>query len=166
MGLPLGIFQRKKLDDWGIRPDEEADLIFRQSDQLGWQETEERLYEDLEMKDQTQKITVTDTAGYQAVAGITGGYGMAALGAVIVLCGVYFLCHNVLQISMAGDIRKLGLLKHDRRHTETAFQNLLQPDPAAPRSRNGSRCGSVCHSAGGSYPGDPWQPVSPKNRRR
>ena len=32
------------------RPDEEADLIFRQSDQLGWQETEERLYEDLEMK--------------------------------------------------------------------------------------------------------------------
>ena len=35
---------------------------------------------------------------------------MAALGAVIVLCGVYFLCHNVLQISMAGDIRKLGLL--------------------------------------------------------
>lgn len=109
-GAALGYISEEKLDDWGIRPDEEADLIFRQSDQLGWQETEERLYEDLEMKDQTQKITVTDTAGYQAVAGITGGYGMAALGAVIVLCGVYFLCHNVLQISMAGDIRKLGLL--------------------------------------------------------
>ena len=77
---------------------------------LGWQETEERLYEDLSMKDQSQKITVTDTAGYQAVAGVTGGYGMAFLGAVVTLCGVFFLCHNVLQISMAGDIRKLGLL--------------------------------------------------------
>ena len=105
-----GYISEEKLDDWGFRPDEEADLIFRQSDQLGWQETEERLYEDLQMKDQDQKITVTDTAGHQAVAGITGGYGMAVLGAVIVLCGVFLLCHNVLQISMAGDIRKLGLL--------------------------------------------------------
>ena len=106
----LGWQADKKLDAWGIHPDDEADLVFRQSDRLGWQETEERLYEDLPMKDQSQKITVTDTAGYQAVAGMTGGYGMAVLGAVITLCGVFFLCHNVLQISMAGDIRKLGLL--------------------------------------------------------
>ena len=105
-----GYSSEKKLDAWGIHPDDEADLVFRQSDRLGWQETEELLYEDLPMKDQYQKITVTDTAGYQAVAGMTGGYGMAVLGAVITLCGVFFLCHNVLQISMAGDIRKLGLL--------------------------------------------------------
>lgn len=105
-----GYISEKKLEAWGIHPDDEADLVFRQSDRLGWQETEERLYEDLPMKDQSQKITVTDTAGYQAVAGMTGGYGMAVLGTVITLCGVFFLCHNVLQISMAGDIRKLGLL--------------------------------------------------------
>ena len=105
-----GYISEEKLDAWGIHPDDEADLVFRQSDRLGWQETEERLYEDLSMKDQSQKITVTDTAGYQAVAGVTGGYGMAFLGAVVTLCGVFFLCHNVLQISMAGDIRKLGLL--------------------------------------------------------
>ena len=105
-----GYISEKKLEAWGIHPDDEADLVFRQSDRLGWQETEERLYEDLPMKDQYQKITVTDTAGYQAVAGMTGGYGMAFLGAVVTLCGVFFLCHNVLQISMAGDIRKLGLL--------------------------------------------------------
>ena len=105
-----GYISEEKLDAWGIHPDDEADLVFRQLDRLGWQETEERLYEDLSMKDQSQKITVTDTAGYQAVAGITGGYGMAFLGAVVTLCGVFFLCHNVLQISMAGDIRKLGLL--------------------------------------------------------
>lgn len=105
-----GYVPEKKLSDWGIRPDEEADLIFRQADRLDWQETEARLYEDLQMRDPSQKITVSDTAAYQAVSGMTGGYGMAALGTVIVLCGIFFLCHNVLQISMAGDIRQLGLL--------------------------------------------------------
>ena len=105
-----GYVSEKKLSDWGIRPDEEADLIFRQADRLDWQETETRLYEDLQMSDPGQKITVSDTAAYQAVSGMMGGYGMAALGTVIVLCGIFFLCHNVLQISMAGDIRQLGLL--------------------------------------------------------
>ena len=105
-----GYVSEKKLSDWGIRPDEEADLIFRQADRLDWQETETRLYEDLQMSDPGQKITVSDTAAHQAVSGMTGGYGMAALGTVVVLCGIFFLCHNVLQISMAGDIRQLGLL--------------------------------------------------------
>ena len=105
-----GYVSEKKLSDWGIRPDEEADLIFRHADRLDWQETETRLYEDLQMSDSGQKITVSDTAAYQAVSGMMGGYGMAALGTVIVLCGIFFLCHNVLQISMAGDIRQLGLL--------------------------------------------------------
>ena len=95
-----GYVSEKKLSHWGIRPDEEADLIFRQADRLDWQETETRLYEDLQMSDPGQKITVSDTAAYQAVSGMTGGYGMAALGTVIVLCGIFFLCHNVLQISM------------------------------------------------------------------
>lgn len=105
-----GYVSEKKLVDWGIRPDEEADLIFCQADRLGWQETEERLYEDLQMKSQEQKITVSDTAAHQAVEGIMGGYAIAVLGTVIVLCGIFFLCHNVLQISMEGDIRQLGLL--------------------------------------------------------
>lgn len=105
-----GYISEKKLADWGIHPDEEADLIFSQTDRLGWQETETRLYEDLQMRDQEQKITVSDTAAHQAVSGIMGGYAIAGFGTVIVLCGIFFLCHNVLQISMAGDIRQLGLL--------------------------------------------------------
>ena len=109
-GAAPGYVSEKKLSGWGIRPEEEADLIFRQADRLDWQETETRLYEDLQMKDQGQKITVSDTAAHQAVSGMMGGYGMAVLGAVIVLCGIFFLCHNVLQISMAGDIQQLGLL--------------------------------------------------------
>src|SRR5699024_10132893 len=91
-----GYVSEKKLSDWGIRPDEEADLIFRQADRLDWQETEARLYDALQMNDPGQKITVSDTAAYQAMSGMTGGYGMASLGTVIVLCGIFFLCHNVL----------------------------------------------------------------------
>ena len=52
-----GYVSEKKLSDWGIRPDEEADLIFRQADRMDWQETEARLYEDLQMSDPGQKIT-------------------------------------------------------------------------------------------------------------
>ena len=68
-----GYVSEKKLSGWGIRPEEEADLIFRQADRLDWQETETRLYEDLQMKDQGQKITVSDTAAHQAVSGMMGG---------------------------------------------------------------------------------------------
>lgn len=105
-----GYVSEKKLADWRIHPDEEADLIFRQTDRLGWQETENRLYEELQMRNQEQKISVSDTAAHQAVAGIMGGYTIAVLGTVIILCGIFFLCHNVMQISLALDIRQLGLL--------------------------------------------------------
>ena len=133
-----GYVSEKKLSGWGIRPEEEADLIFRQADRLDWQETETRLYEDLQMKDQGQKITVSDTAAHQAVSGMMGGYGMAVLGAVIVLCGIFFLCHNVLQISMAGDIRQLGLLntigatqKQLSRIYHSQIRRILSPGTAA-----------------------------------
>ena len=33
-----GYVSEKQLSDWGIRPGEEADLIFRQADRLDWQE--------------------------------------------------------------------------------------------------------------------------------
>ena len=137
-GAAPGYVSEKKLSGWGIRPEEEADLIFRQADRLDWQETETRLYEDLQMKDQGQKITVSDTAAHQAVSGMMGGYGMAVLGAVVVLCGIFFLCHNVLQISMAGDIRQLGLLntigatqKQLSRIYHSQIRRILSPGTAA-----------------------------------
>ncbi len=105
-----GYVSRKKMNVWGFSVNEEADLFFCQQNWFGWQETERRLYKDLEMRNQGQKITVADTAGHLAMTGAVGGYAMAVLGTVIVLCGIFFLSHNVMQISMAGDIRKLGLL--------------------------------------------------------
>ena len=62
------------------------------------------------MKDSAQKITVSDTYAYEAVNEMTGGYGMAAFGALVILSGMFFLIHNVMQISMTGDVRQMGLL--------------------------------------------------------
>ena len=105
-----GYISRAKLENWGYDPDEEANILFRQSDGMDWRETEERLYEDVPMKDSAQKITVSDTYAYEAVNEMTGGYGMAAFGALVILSGMFFLIHNVMQISMMGDVRQMGFL--------------------------------------------------------
>ena len=41
---------------------------------------------------------------------MTGSYGMAAVEAVVIICGMFLLVYNVMQISMAGDIRQMALL--------------------------------------------------------
>ncbi len=106
----VGYISREKLEAWGYDPDQEADILFRCSDHLSWREAEARLYQDIQMKSDGQKITVTDSAVREAVTGLAGGYAMAVLGTIVILCGMYFLVHNVMQISVAGDIRQMGLL--------------------------------------------------------
>ena len=77
---------------------------------MDWKDTEEKLYEDVPMKDNSQQIIATDTAKNRAVKEVTGSYGMAAVEAVVILCGMFLLVYNVMQISMAGDIRQMALL--------------------------------------------------------
>lgn len=109
-GTPPGYISQEKLESWGFDADAEADILFRQADGLDWGETEERLYQDVQMKDSSQRITVSNTYAYDAVNELTGGYGMAVAGALVIFCGIFFLIHNVMQISMAGDVRQMGLL--------------------------------------------------------
>ena len=77
---------------------------------MDWKDTEEKLYEDVPMKDNSQQIIATDTAKNRAVKEMTGSYGMAAVEAVVIICGMFLLVYNVMQISMAGDIRQMALL--------------------------------------------------------
>ena len=62
------------------------------------------------MKDNSQQIIATDTAKNRAVKEMTGSYGMAAVEAVVIICGMFLLVYNVMQISMSGDIRQMALL--------------------------------------------------------
>lgn len=98
-----------KLEEWGLDPGEKADILICPSGSLQWRETEDRLYRDIEL-DGGQRISVWNSAAYDAVSGLAGGYGMAAVGALVILCGMFFLIYNVMQISMMEDVRQMGLL--------------------------------------------------------
>ena len=106
----IGYVSEKKLKDWGYDIEEDSDIMICQSNDMDWKDTEEKLYEDVPMKDNSQQIIATDTAKNRAVKEMTGSYGMAAVEAVVIICGMFLLVYNVMQISMAGDIRQMALL--------------------------------------------------------
>ncbi len=106
----IGYVSEKKLKDWGYDIEEGSDILICPSNDMDWKETEEKLYEDVPMKDNSQQIIATDTAKNRAVKEMTGSYGMAAVEAVVIICGMFLLVYNVMQISMSGDIRQMALL--------------------------------------------------------
>ncbi len=105
-----GYISREKAEDWGYDVDESAEIMLCQADYLNAQETENRLYRDIQMRDSGQQITVSDSFSHEAVRELTGGYAAAAVGGLSVLCAMFFLVYNVMQISMTGDIRQMGML--------------------------------------------------------
>ena len=106
----IGYVSKKKLKDWGYDIEEGSDILICPSNDMDWKDTEEKLYEDVAMKDNSQQIIATDTAKNRAVKEMTGSYGMAAVEAVVIICGMFLLVYNVMQISMTGDIRQMALL--------------------------------------------------------
>ena len=77
----IGYVSEKKLKDWGYDIEEGSDNLICQSNAMDWKDTEEKLYEDVPMKDNSQQIIATDTAKNRAVKEVTGSYGMAAVEA-------------------------------------------------------------------------------------
>lgn len=105
-----GYISEKKGKEYGFAANEKADLLFCQSDPMKWEDVEEKLYEDIERADVSQKIVVSDTTAYDAVSRFSGSYEMSILGAAIILCSTFFLTYNVMQISMTNDVRQMGML--------------------------------------------------------
>lgn len=106
----IGYVSEKKLKDWGYDIKDGSDILICPANDMDWKDTEEKLYEDVPMKDNSQQIIAIDTAKNRAVKEMTGSYGMAAVEAVVIICGMFLLVYNVMQISMAGDIRQMALL--------------------------------------------------------
>lgn len=105
-----GYISEAKCREWGYDIGKESDILICQADNMGWRETEERLYQDVAEKGADLLVRACNTFAGDAVNRMAGGYGMALLGALVILGGMYFLIHNVMQISMAGDVRQMGLL--------------------------------------------------------
>ena len=93
----IGYVSEKKLKEWGYDIKEGSDILICPPNDMDW-------------KDNSQQIIATDTAKNRAVKEMTGSYGMAAVEAVVIICGMFLLVYNVMQISMAGDIRQMALL--------------------------------------------------------
>lgn len=110
----VGYISEAKYRDWGYDLEEKAELWLKTSKYMGWRRTEERLYQDLPVN-QTEpgtmlEIKAQNPYAYNAVNELIGGYELAVLGALVIVAGLFFLIYNVMQISMAGDIRQMGLL--------------------------------------------------------
>lgn len=108
--MAKGYISEEKLKEWGGSMEKPDHLLIRQKDSMDGRRTEEKLYDDIRMADTSQTFTGGNTYAYDAVNRFMGGYGMAAFGAVLVLASIFFLIHNVMHISMAKDIRQIGLL--------------------------------------------------------
>lgn len=104
----VGYVSEEKGKEWGYDLQETSDILLAQTDGMEWQKTEERLYQDLGIKE--LKITADNTFAYEAINRLTGGYELAACGALVILFGMFLLIYNVMKISMNRDIQQMGLL--------------------------------------------------------
>lgn len=105
-----GYISEKKAREWGYDIDQSATILICQKDQWTGKQTEDRLYKDLTMKDSEQQVVSANTAAYEATDAWIGSYGSAMILTLMILAVMFFLVHNVMQISMASDVRQLGLL--------------------------------------------------------
>ena len=108
--LPSGYISGGQAEKWGKSLEEPDELLICQKDTIDEYRIEERLYEDIPMRDQTQRFVGGNSFLYSEVNDFVGGFGMAAFCVVLVLVGVFFLIHNIFEISMYKEIRQIGLL--------------------------------------------------------
>ena len=110
-GAPDGYFSKEYLKSVPGYNDLDVTLLLKQNDQINAFEIEERLYTDVEMRDNSQQFFGGNTMTWEAVYGIIGGFDSAAVFGLVILLSAGLLIYNVLHISLSRDIRKYGLLK-------------------------------------------------------
>ena len=108
---PRGFCSQKLLDTLAIDRAENSLLLIQQNDRLEDELIEEKLYDDVPMRDDTQQFFGGNSMSYQSVYDLAGGFDTALLLVAVILIGAYLLLNNVLQISLNRDIRQYGLLK-------------------------------------------------------
>ena len=108
---PRGFCSQKFLDTLDIDIEENSLLLIQQNDTLEDEQIEEKLYDDVAMRDETQQFFGGNSMSYQSVYDLAGGLDTGFLLAMVILICAYLLLNNVLQISLNKDICQYGLLK-------------------------------------------------------
>lgn len=109
--VPSGYFSKEFYDSLDLDTDAASTLLIRQDDRITDEDIMKRLYEDVTMRNDSQQFLGENSYTWQAVYSMTGGFGMAAFLAVVILAGAGMLLYNVMHISVSRDIRQYGLLK-------------------------------------------------------
>ncbi len=107
---PAGYTSEAQARQWGMSLEEPDLLLICQKNTMDGYQIEDRLYEDIPVRDRTQRFLGGNPYLYSAFHDFIGGYGMAAFCAALVLAGVFFLIYNIFGISMQKEIRQIGLL--------------------------------------------------------
>ena len=74
-------------------------LLIEQSGSVDGQTVEDRLYQDIPMRDDSQQFFGGTGLDLEAVTEMVGGYDIAAVMAVVILLAAWLLIYNVLHIS-------------------------------------------------------------------
>ncbi len=108
--LTSGYISQEKGEEWGFDLNQKFDALFTQSEFTSKEDVEKLLYQEIVRDSPNIGVSIEETFRNQAIKTMVGGVELLLLSIVVILMGVFFLIYNVLQISMAGDVRQLGLL--------------------------------------------------------
>ena len=115
MGKAYGYFSKTYLDQLDLS-EVSRTLLIEQSRSVDGQTVEDRLYQDIPMRDDSQQFFGGTGLGLEAVTELVGGYDIAAVMAVVILLAAWLLIYNVLHISYGKDIRRFGFQCFWREH--------------------------------------------------
>ena len=110
MSMPPAYFSQKYLDTLTTNIDDCTTLLIMQEDNISGESVEEMLYNDVEMRDDSQQFFGGNPMNMQAVTELAGGYDLAYIMAAVIFMSALILIFNVLHISFGHDVRQYGLL--------------------------------------------------------
>ncbi len=108
---PAGYFSQEFLQGLTMEKEENTTLLIQQKDNIDDEAIEDMLYQDVEMRDESQQFFGGISFYRQSVYDLAGGFDTAVLMAGLILFGAAMLLYNVMYISLSRDIRQYGLLK-------------------------------------------------------
>ena len=106
---PIGFFSESYLDELGFSMDKPTRLLIQQKDYLTGETVEQRLYKDVETKDDVQRFESEDSVNYNVIVRTIGGYDIAGMGILLIFVCVFFLNYNVMNISVNRDMQYYGM---------------------------------------------------------
>lgn len=108
---PYGFFSERFLEKEHLASQQHTTLLIKQQDSLDGETAEDRLYQDVEMTDDTQQFFGGNALTYSAIYEFAGGFDVAVILAIVIFAGAWLLLYNIMSISMVEHVRQYGLLK-------------------------------------------------------